>query len=132
MDTLIAAVASLAGVVIGGGLSAWLQRRAEIRKILAEARGAVAQVTYAQIYPKSTGIDGCYDPTASDEMRERMHDEFVESLVAVRRALAALTPYCPDLPDKLGPQWWLVQSPDKAADVQEILKAGLRRALWKP
>jgi hypothetical protein len=127
MDAIVAAIASLVGVVIGGGLASWLQHRAEIRKIFFDAMAGIAQVAAAQTWPSKSAPGGIEDPDLSAELSRRMHDEFVAALLEARRTLAVASSICPELRSYL-PRWSVaVMSPDERAVLEEILKRGIRR-----
>jgi hypothetical protein len=128
MSVIVAAVASLVGVVIGAGLASWLQRRAEIRKIFFDAMAGIAQVAGAQTWPSKSAPGGIEDPELSAELSHRMHSEFVDALVEARRSLGVASAICPELRSYL-PRWSeAVMSPSERADLEEILKRGIRRA----
>jgi len=132
MDAIVAAIASLAGVVIGGGLTSWLQHRAETRKIFLDAITAIAQFSAAQNWPTRSSTEGTEAPELSAELSRRMHSEFVASLSDARRTLATASALCPELRSYL-PRWpQAMMSPEDRTELEEILARELRRAVFSP
>lgn len=131
MSAIVAAVASLVGVVIGVVLNPWMQGRAETRKVFGDAMSALALVAAAQSYPATTGVEGNVDPDASAELRRLMHGEFIAAMLEARRALAQVSPLCPGVRPFL-PRWKDVQSAEVQSELETILRRGLRRRLYAP
>jgi hypothetical protein len=120
----------LLGVVIGGSLNSWLSRRAEIRRVFLNAMEAVAYLATAQAIGTKTSYTHAAEahPDRSAALEDRLHNEFIEALFAVRKALAAAVPFSADLEQYL-PRWLSLQEPDVQLQVQKSLRAGLRRAM---
>jgi hypothetical protein len=127
MSAIIAVIGSLVGVVIGGWLTPWLQSRAEVRKIFFDALAAMAQVAAASNWPSKSAPGGVEDRDLSAELSRRMHDEFVSSMLEARRTMAIASALCPELRDYL-PKWSVVlQSEEDRAEIERLLKRGIRR-----
>lgn len=131
VSVIIATIASLAGVVIGAAIGPWLQYRSDLRRLFHEALGALAMVAASQNYPSKVVPGGIDDPNASAELVHRMHDEFIAALLDARRALALVTPLCPEVRPYLN-HWQDVQQRSVMQELEQILLRGLRRRLRIP
>lgn len=132
MSTLTAVAGSLIGVILGAGLSSWHARRAEVRKLFLDAMRALSFASVAHWIATKTSVGNVRkaDRGASDHLTQRMHDEFVDALLELRKALAAVAPLCPEVASYLKRwNWEEVQSEEVQEDLQRALRRGLRREL---
>jgi hypothetical protein len=90
--------------------------------------GALAHLSATQVILRKTGLDGAADNEASAALVQRLHEDFVESLVGARRALAEASPLCPEIIPYIS-RWPELQSAEVATEVQNRLQRGLHKSL---
>lgn len=134
MSTAIAVAGSLLGVVIGGSLTAWLAHRAEIRKLFLDAIRSLSYVSAASemLTTWTWRAESTPDPEVSRRLTEHMQAEHINATLDVRRALAAVAPFCAAADEHLRHWVWEeILSPDIQAKLQADLRKELHRRLWR-
>jgi hypothetical protein len=132
VDTIVVALATLGGVALGAFLNTWSAHRAEVRGLFLNALTALADFATAKEHPHGAETGGIRDDALSQRLEERLLNDWLESYVRARRALAAVAPWCPEIESYL-PTWHQnVDNAEKRDEMRAVLRRGMRRKLWSP